>query len=101
MTNCKVFLDDMMIITAIPVADFIPGTRERQLTPTIPVGQFSSILANSITIGMQPASTDGILIPIMRATSKAKDEKTGRRVAASWRLPLTAPLKAYIFHYVV
>ena len=76
MTNCKEFaLDDVMSITAIPVADFNLGTLWWQLTPTIPKTNFSPPLANSITIGQKTAATGGILIPIIRETGKAKDEE--------------------------
>lgn len=76
MTSCKeFFLDDVMAITAIPVIAFTPGTASWQLTPTIPRASFSPTLTNAITIGLQPATAGGILIPIMRKTGKAKDEE--------------------------
>lgn len=86
MPNCKeFFLDDMMAITAIPVTDFNPaavpggspsGVNSWLLTPVIPKVQFSPILTRAITIGQRPATTGGILIPIMRGTGKAKDDES-------------------------
>lgn len=74
MTSCKEFeLDDLVVITAIPVADFRPGTYTWQLKPTIPSALFSPSLANVIVIGTVPATTGGTLIPIKRNTGKAKD----------------------------
>jgi len=86
MSNCKEFtLDDLMAITAIPVTDFNPaavpggspsGVNSWLLTPVIPKAQFSPTLTRAITIGQQPATTGGILIPIMRGTGKAKDDES-------------------------
>lgn len=76
MTNCKEFvLDDAIAITAIPVTDFNIGTAQWQLTPTITKTGFTPTLANAITIGMSPATTNGTLIPIIRTTGKAKDDE--------------------------
>lgn len=76
MTTCKEFvLDDVMAITAIPVADFAPGTAAWQLTPTIAKTGFSPSLFGSITIGLQPAAAGRPLIPIIRTTGKAKDDE--------------------------
>lgn len=75
MNACKEFvLDDVMAITAIPVADFNLGTYAWQLTPTIASAYFSPSLTNAITIGLQAAG--GQLIPIMRMTGKATDEES-------------------------
>jgi hypothetical protein len=86
MPTCKEFaLDDLMAITAIPVTDFNPaavpggapsGITSWLLTPVIPEDQFSPTLTSAITIGQQPATTDGTLIPIMRCTGKAKDDES-------------------------
>lgn len=76
MFTCKEFiLDDVMAITAIPLADLAIGTAAWQLTPTIPASSFSPALANSITVGLRPAAPDAALIPIMRTTGKAQDEE--------------------------
>lgn len=80
MTNCKEFiLDDVMAITAIPLAN-IPASSIsspiNQLTPTLPNSSIApSMLAGSITIGLQPAAPGGALIPIMRKSGKAKDDE--------------------------
>ena len=77
MPNCKEFvLDDLMAITAIPVTDFNPGFSGWQLQPVIAVAAFSPTLTRAITIGQRPATTGGILIPIMRLTGKAKDDES-------------------------
>jgi len=77
MPTCKEFvLDDLMAITAIPVTDFNPGFSGWQLQPVIAVAAFSPALTRAITIGQQPATTGGILIPIMRLTGKAKDDES-------------------------
>lgn len=77
MNNCKEFvLDDVMAVTAIPVSDFNPDTAAWQLTPTISNDSFEPTLDNAIVIGMKPATTDGVLIPIMRTTGKAKDDES-------------------------
>ena len=77
MLSCKEFyLDDVMAITAIPIADFVLGTSSWQLTPTINENYFSPTLSNAITIGLQAAEYGGILIPIMRKTGKAKDAES-------------------------
>ena len=45
MNNCKEFvLDDLMAITAIPVADYALGTKAWQLKPTIVTTSFSPTL---------------------------------------------------------
>lgn len=83
MTNCKEFvLDDLMAITAIPVSDISasePNSPVNRLTPTIDSDDFTlsdEALRNAIVIGRQPATTDGVLIPIKRATGKAKDDES-------------------------
>ena len=86
MPTCKEFtLDDLMAITAIPVTDFNPaavpggspsGVTSWLLAPAIPKAQFSPTLTRAVTIGQQPATTGGILIPIMRLTGKAKDDES-------------------------
>ena len=76
MTTCKEFvLDDARAITAIPVSDYNLGTLTWQLTPTIGAEQFADIPVSAITIGMRPYIEDGVLIPIMRGTGKAKDDE--------------------------
>jgi hypothetical protein len=77
MPTCKeFFLDDVMAITAIPVTDYNPSAAAFQLKPTIADVDFSPTLTRAVTIGQQPANTDGILIPIMRGTGKAKDDES-------------------------
>lgn len=77
MNNCNEFLlDDLMAITAIPVADYVLGTLPWQVVKTIPVTQFTPVLTNAIVIGQQPAVTGGVLIPIKRTTGKAKDSES-------------------------
>ena len=74
--SCKEFnLDDMLAITAIPVTDYSLGTRDWQLKPTILNTAFSPSLTNAIAIGIKPATAGGKLIPIMRASGKAKDSE--------------------------
>ena len=68
-STCKEFvLDDVMAITAIPIAN-IPTSGitspVNNLTPVIR-GSFSPSLSNAITIGLQPAVAGSILIPIKR-----------------------------------
>lgn len=77
MNSCKEFvLDDVMAITTIPVTDFNAGVSTWQITPTIDASAFSPTLTHSITIGLQPANSAGILIPIIRFTGKAKDQES-------------------------
>ena len=80
MNNCKEFLlDDLTAITAIPVSDIpanSPSSPANSLTPTISAAGFSATLTHAITIGQQPATTGGTLIPIMRLTGKAKDDES-------------------------
>lgn len=81
MTSCKeYYLDDAMAITAIPIAN-IPAisvsSPANSLTPTISKAfVIPSVLSGAITIGVQPATEGGILIPIVRFTGKAKDEES-------------------------
>lgn len=77
MTQCSEFvLDDLMAITAIPVADYSPGFAAWQLTPTIPSAGFSPTLTRAIVVGQRPAVAGGRLIPIMKFTGKAKDDES-------------------------
>ena len=77
MSNCKEFLlDDLMAITAIPVADFSLGTQSWQLRPTIATADFSPPIANAIVIGQQAIAVGGSLIPIRRHTGSAKDSES-------------------------
>lgn len=77
MNNCSEYaLDDVMAITAIPLADLSIGMSSWQLTPTIPISQFSPTLSRAITIGLQPAIANGLLIPIMRRSGKVKDDES-------------------------
>lgn len=76
MTNCAEFpLDEVMAITAIPVTDYNIGTYSWQLTPTIAVADFNPNYDNSITIGAK-LENGRTLIPIIRATGKAKDSES-------------------------
>ena len=75
MNKCSEYvLDDLMAVTAIPVTDFQPGTAAWQLSPTISSSVFSPSLTTAVTIGLKAATEGGTLIPIMRATGKAKDD---------------------------
>lgn len=77
MTNCKEFvLDDVMAITAIPFSNINLGITPWQLTPTIQEEDFSPSLDDTITIGVQPATVGGRLIPIIRSTGKVKDDES-------------------------
>lgn len=77
MTNCKEFvLDDVMAITAIPFGNINLGITPWQLTPTIQEEDFSPSLDDTITIGVQPATVGGRLIPIIRSTGKVKDDES-------------------------
>ena len=81
MTNCKEFvLDDVMAITAIPLANISASSITspvNQLSPTLPSSTIvPSMLSSSITIGLQPAVLGGTLIPIMRKSGKAKDDES-------------------------
>lgn len=76
MTNCKEYRDDVLDITAIPLADLATGTSEWQLKPVINGDSFRPVLTNAITIGVKPATAGGSLIPIRRSSGKAKDTET-------------------------
>ena len=77
MNNCKEFaLDDLTAVTAIPVADYSPGTAAWQLRAAIPASDFSPVLTGAIVIGREPAVPGGALVPIVRATGKAKDAES-------------------------
>lgn len=79
MPNCKeFFLDDLMAITAIPIANISaadPASAANSLTPTIAKTGFNPSLTGAITIGQKPAAVGVRLIPIKRLTGKAKDEE--------------------------
>ena len=80
MTNCKEFLlDDLMAVTAIPLANISASdtvSPVNNLTPTIAKSGFAPSLTGAITIGLQPATAGGILIPIRRNTGKVKDDES-------------------------
>lgn len=80
MNSCKEFvLDDVMAITAIPIENipaFNVDSYANRLTPTVPANGFNPSFAYAITIGLQPATPGGIVIPIIRFTGKAKDEES-------------------------
>lgn len=80
MNSCKEFdLDDVMAITAIPVANILaadPSSAANSLTPVIGASGFSPSLAGAITIGRQPAASGVALIPIVPWTGKAKDSES-------------------------
>ena len=80
MINCSEYLlDDVMAITAIPVEDIPasnPSSVANCLEPTIAGTGFNPTLTHAITIGMQPATAGGVLIPIKRMTGKAKDSES-------------------------
>lgn len=79
MNSCKEYLlDDLMAITAIPLGNISqadPSSAANRLFPTIQGQGFNPSLTSAITIGMQAAVSGGSLIPIMRATGKAKDSE--------------------------
>lgn len=79
MINCSEYiLDDVMAITAIPVEDIPasnPSSPANSLEPTIAGTGFNPTLTHAVTIGMQPATAGGVLIPIKRMTGKAKDSE--------------------------
>lgn len=79
-STCKEFdLDDVMAITAIPIENISagdPSSVSNQLTPTIASTRFNPSMADAITIGVQPASPGGMLIPIIHTTGKAKDDES-------------------------
>ena len=72
--SCKEYqLDDLMAITAVPVANISAASATspvNALTPT--VASFTPTMTGAIAIGMQP----GADIPIMRDTGKAKDDES-------------------------
>ena len=80
MSSCKEFvLDDLMAVTAIPVANIPasdPASPANQLTPVIARAGFHPSMAGAITIGLQPATPAGALVPIRRNTGKAKDDSS-------------------------
>jgi hypothetical protein len=80
MNNCKEFdLDDVMAITAIPIENIPasdPSSVSNRLTPIIASAGFSPSLTGAITIGVQPASPGGMLVPIIHTTGKAKDDES-------------------------
>jgi hypothetical protein len=74
MNNCKEYaLDDLLAVTAIPVADYGAADKAEHLKPLIDGNHFTPTLANSITIGLTAAVAGGRLIPVMRGSGKAKD----------------------------
>lgn len=85
MPTCKEFyLDDLMAITAIPVTSYNPaavpvaspsGVTSWQLTPTITIEDFAPSWNGAVTIGLKPDATGVPLIPIIRASGKAKDDE--------------------------
>ena len=79
--DCKEFyLDDFMAVAAIPIANIplsVLSYPANQLSPTISNADItSSMLAGAITIGVVPAYEDGIVVPIVRRTGKAKDDES-------------------------
>ena len=93
MSTCKEFhLDDVMAITAIPVTDFNPGFSGWQLQPVIAEAAFSPALTSAITIGQQPATTDGTLVPIMRGTGKAKDDESDQTAGRLHKVTVTCQI---------
>lgn len=72
--SCKEYqLDDLMAITAVPIANISASDTAspvNKLTPT--VAAFTPAMTGAITIGMQA----GADIPIMRDTGKAKDDES-------------------------
>lgn len=87
MKNCKEYdLDDIMAITAIPVADIPagePSSPANSLTPVISGDSFAPTLAHAITIGRElldmtagggTPNRSAFLVPAIRRTGKAKDD---------------------------
>ena len=72
--SCKEYqLDDLMAITAVPIANISASDTAspvNKLTPT--VAAFTPAMNGAITIGMQA----GADIPIMRDSGKAKDDES-------------------------
>ena len=72
--SCKEYqLDDLMAITAVPIANIPasdPASPVNKLTPT--VAAFTPTMTGAITIGLQR----GADIPIMRDSGKAKDDES-------------------------
>jgi len=72
--SCKEYqLDDLMAITAVPIANISasdPASPVNKLTPTL--AAFTPTTTGAITIGMQA----GADIPIMRDSGKAKDDES-------------------------
>ena len=85
MPTCKEFYrDDLMAITAIPVANYNPaavpvaspsGVTSWQLTPTITIEDFAPSWIGAVTIGSRPDATGVPVIPIIRASGKANDDE--------------------------
>lgn len=88
MASCKEYvLDDLMAVTAIPVANISASdttSAANSLVPTISKSGFAPSLDDAITIGLQKAvlgsgtsrTTSGTLIPIRKGTGKAKDDES-------------------------
>ena len=79
MTNCKEFmLDDLMAITAIPVANIStsdPASPANSVGPTIIKSGFNPSFTGAIVVGLQPVTVGGALVPIRKHTGKAKDDE--------------------------
>lgn len=88
MGNCTEYvLDDLMAITAIPLADIPPGnpgSPANSLAPSIAKAEFRPTLARAVTIGRVPldltvqggtVNRSAFLVPIKRMTGKAKDNE--------------------------
>ena len=75
-TNCKeIQLDDVLAITAVPVANISAGdvsSPVNSLTPTI--ADFTPSLTGAIAVGLQTPAAGVTLVPIKRNTGKAKDD---------------------------
>lgn len=90
MPTCREFyLDDLMAITAIPISDYNLGTNAWQLETVIPANEFNPLFTNAVVIGQKPATPDGMLIPIIRFTGKAKDDENDATAGRSHNVTVT------------
>lgn len=74
MANCLEYIDSVMSVVAIPLDDLPLSTAAWQLSPAIPAGDFSPTLDHAITIGVRPATEEGILVPMRSNDGKVKDD---------------------------
>ena len=80
MNSCKEFSrDDVITIVAIPVQKISssdPQSPVNRFSPTIERSAITpEMLDEAITIGRQPSSPEGVFVPIVRDSGKAKDDE--------------------------